>query len=165
MQPNYKTPQESETTMTEIIFPNDTNPMGIVQGGRIVQLMDIACAVSAQVHSGRIAVTASINNINFNDKAILGDVLTIKARITRVFTSSMEIYVEVWAKRLPLMQPFLTNSAYFTFVALDDDQKPAKIIPVKPVTAMDKIRFREALSRRKKSQNSKLASVAALKII
>jgi acyl-CoA hydrolase len=59
----YKTPDESETIMTEIIFPNDTNPMGIVQGGRIVQLMDIACAVTAQVHSGRIAVTASIDNI------------------------------------------------------------------------------------------------------
>lgn len=143
-----KSPDESETIMTEIIFPNDTNPMGIVQGGRVVQLMDIACAVCAQVHSGMIAVTASIDHVHFKQPAKLGDVLTIKARITRVFNTSMEIYAEVNAKRLPEMQPILTNYAYFTFVALDKDQKPAQIIPVRPATLSDKAKYKKALARK-----------------
>jgi acyl-CoA hydrolase len=147
---NSKSPSESETIMTEIIFPNDTNPMGIVQGGRVVQLMDIASAVCAQVHSGRIAVTASIDQVHFKQPAKLGDVLTIRARITRVFNTSMEIYAEVTAKRLPDMKPFLTNYAYFTFVALDEQQKPVTINPVKPSTSFDKITYRKALYRKRK---------------
>jgi acyl-CoA hydrolase len=149
-----KTADESETVMTEIIFPNDTNPMGIVQGGRIVQLMDIACAVCAQVHSERIAVTASIDSVHFKSPAKLGDVLTIKARITRVFNTSMEIYAEVTAKRLPEMKPFLTNYAYFTFVALDDYQKPVKIPPIHPTTERDQRYFEEALSRKLARNNN-----------
>jgi acyl-CoA hydrolase len=154
-----KTPDESETIMTEIIFPNDTNPMGIVQGGRVVQLMDIASAICAQIHSGKIAVTASIDDVHFKQPAKLGDVLTVKARITRVFNSSMEIYAEVMAKRLPDMKSFLTNYAYFTFVALDENQKPCTISPVSPISLQDKLRYKEALIRRKKSKSKKHASV------
>lgn len=150
----YKTPGDSETTMTEVVFPNDTNPMGIVQGGRIVHLMDIASAVCAQVHSGRIAVTASIDKVFFKQPAKLGDVLTIKAKITRVFTTSMEIYVEVFTKRLPEMKSMLTNSAYFTFVALDEKAVPANILPLRPVTAEEKKQFSDAFKRRKNRINS-----------
>ena len=144
-----KTPEESKTTMTEVVFPNDTNPMGIVQGGRIIQLMDIACAICAQTHSGKIAVTAAIDKVSFKQPARLGDILTIKAKITRAFTTSMEVYVEVWTKRLPEMKPFLTNEAYFVFVALDKNAKPTSVIPVKPVTTEEKEQYAGALKRRK----------------
>lgn len=145
-----KTPSDSETIMTEVVFPNDTNPIGIVQGGRIIQLMDIACAVCAQTHSGKIAVTASIDHVSFKHPAKLGDILTIKARLTRVFNTSMEIYVEVWAKRLPDMKSVCTNKAYFTFVALDKEEKPTAINPIKPLTKADKEQYEAALKRRKK---------------
>lgn len=148
-------PDESATIMTEIIFPNDTNPMGIVQGGRIVQLMDIAAAVCAQVHSGRIAVTVTIDEVTFLRSAKLGDVLTITAVITRVFNTSLEIYTEVKAKRLPDMEPFVTNTAFFTFVALDENQKPVSIIPVKPVSVLEKKRYKEALERKEKRKSAK----------
>lgn len=144
-----KTPEDSKTTMTEVVFPNDTNPVGIVQGGRIIQLMDIACAITAQTHSGRIAVTAFIDKVSFKQPARLGDILMIKAKITRAFTTSMEIYAEVWSKRLPEMKPSMTNNAYFVFVALDDKAKPTAVIPVKPVTSEEKKQFKDALKRRK----------------
>lgn len=146
---NAKAANDSETIMTEVVFPNDTNPMGIVQGGRIIQLMDIACAVCAQTHSGKIAVTASIDKVSFKEPAKLGDILTIRAKITRTFTTSMEIYAEVWARRLPGMKPFLANKAFFTFVALDDSAKPTAVIPLKPVTKIEKMQYAEALIRRK----------------
>lgn len=144
-----KRPNESETIMTEVVFPNDTNPMGIVQGGRIIQLMDIACAVCAQTHSGKVAVTASIDKVSFKESAKLGDILTVKAKITRAFTTSMEIYAEVWAKRLPDMKPFLANKAFFTFVALDENAKPTAVISLKPITSNEKKQYTDALKRRK----------------
>lgn len=144
-----KTPQESEVTMTEVVFPNDTNPMGIIQGGRIIQLMDIACAICAQLHARTIAVTASIDKVTFKAPAKLGDILTIKAKITRTFNTSMEIYAEVWAKRLPEMKPVLTNRAYFTFVALDKNEKPLVVVGLKPVTYIERKQYKEALIRRK----------------
>lgn len=144
-----KTPEDSKTTMTEVVFPNDTNPMGIVQGGRIIQLMDIACAICAQTHSGKIAVTASIDKVSFKQPARLGDILMITAKITRTFNSSMEVYAQVWSKRLPDMKPFQTNDAYFVFVALDDKAKPTTVMPVNPTTLSEKEQYKEALKRRK----------------
>lgn len=151
-----KTPSDSETIMTEIILPNEANPMGIVQGGRIVHLMDIAAAICAQTHTGKIAVTASIDKVRFVSPARVGDVLTIKAVITKVFSTSMEIYTEVTAKRLPDMKPVLSNSAFFTFVALGEDQKPTAIPKIKPVTAKEKQRYKQAEERKEqwKKQNS-----------
>lgn len=143
-----KTPGDSEIIMTEVVFPNDTNPMGIIQGGRIIQLMDIACAICAQTHSGKIAVTASIDKVSFKAPAKLGDILTIKAKITRAFNTSMEIYAEVWTKRLPELKPTLANKAYFTFVALGANAKPTAVPPLKPTTETEKKRYKEALIRR-----------------
>lgn len=144
-----KTPHDSETIMTEVVFPDDTNPMGIVQGGRIIQWMDIACAICAQTHAGKIAVTASIDKVKFKNAAKLGDIITVKAKITRVFNTSMELHTEVWARRLPDMTSFLTNEAYFTFVALDEYAKPVSVIPIKPVSKIEKLQYKEALVRRK----------------
>lgn len=144
-----KTTHESLTQMSEVVFPNDTNPMGIVQGGRIIQLMDIACAICAQSHAQRIAVTVSIDKVSFIKPAKLGDILTITAKITRAFTTSMEIYASVWAKRLPHMQSSLTTEAYFTFVALDKNAKPCAIPSLTPITSEEKLQYKKALDRKK----------------
>lgn len=89
-----KTPKESETIMTEVVCPNDTNPMGILQGGKLVQWMDIASAVCAQNHAEHICVTASIDSVKFKTPAKVGDIITIQAKMTRAFSSSMEIFVQ-----------------------------------------------------------------------
>lgn len=99
MKQKIKTPKHSETIMTEVVCPNDTNPMGILQGGRLVQWMDIASAVCTQNHAEHICVTASIDSVKFKSPAKVGDIITIKARITRSFNSSMEILCRPGQKR------------------------------------------------------------------
>lgn len=145
---NYKTPAESETITTQVICPNDTNPMGLLQGGRLVEWMDITAAVTAQTHSGRIAVTASIDSLIFKRPARIGDIISIKARITRAFETSMEIFVGVWTRKVISKEEYMTNEAYFTFVALDDNAHPTKIPQVRPVTKGEKTAYAAALKRR-----------------
>lgn len=143
-----KKPKESETIMTEVVCPNDTNPMGILQGGKLVQWMDIASAVCAQIHSEHICVTASIDSVKFKIPAKVGDIITIKARITRAFSSSMEIFVQAWAKKVLSRKAYLINEAYFTFVAIDDYGNPCEIMGIKPLTVEEKRQYAEASKRK-----------------
>lgn len=149
MKQKIKTPKHSETIMTEVVCPNDTNPMGILQGGRLVQWMDIASAVCTQNHAEHICVTASIDSVKFKSPAKVGDIITIKARITRSFNSSMEIFVQAWAKKVLSQKAYLINESYFTFVALDDIAKPVSVPPVKPVSPHEKVEFVNAEKRKK----------------
>ncbi len=145
-----KFPKTSETIVTEVVCPNDTNPMGFLQGGKLVQWMDIASAVCAQNHAEHICVTASIDSVKFKTPAKVGDIITIKAKITRAFTSSMEIFVQAWAKKVVSQKAYLINEAYFTFVAIDDNGNPAsEIISIKPKTLDEKKQYEEAEIRKK----------------
>lgn len=147
-----KTPAASETIKTEVVCPNDTNPMGILQGGRLVQWMDIAAAVCAQTHAGKICVTASIDSASFKTPARLGDIIIIKAKITRAFTTSMEIFVQAFARTVLSQEKRLVSGAYFTFVALDDKANTIAVNSLKPVTKAEKKQFEAALVRKKKKQ-------------
>jgi len=150
-----KTPKYSETIMTEVVCPNDTNPMGILQGGRLVQWMDIASAVCAQNHAEHICVTASIDSVKFKTPAKVGDIITIKAKMTRAFSSSMEIFVQAWAKKVLSQKAYLINEAYFTFVAIDDYANPSEVPAIKPTTEHEKKEFIDADKRKKLRLNSK----------
>lgn len=123
--------------------------MGLLQGGRLVQWMDIAAAVCAQNHAEKICVTASIENANFKSSARVGDILTVRARITRAFTTSMEIFVTAHAKNVLSQKTYLVAEAYFVFVAMDDHAHLSPVPEVKPETAADKHQFRTALVRKK----------------
>lgn len=129
-----KSPAESETIKTEVVCPNDTNPMGILQGGRLVAWMDIAAAVCAQTHAGKICVTVSIDRVDFKIPAKIGDIITIKAVITRSFKTSMEIYVQSFARQVKEHENKLISDAYFRFVALDDKGKPVSVPGLVPDT-------------------------------
>lgn len=143
-----KTPKESETIMTEVVCPNDTNPMGILQGGKLVQWMDIASAVCAQNHAEHICVTASIDSVKFKTPAKVGDIITIKAKMTRAFSSSMEIFVQAWSKKVVSQKKYLINEAYFTFVAIDDYGNPSEIGGLKPSTVEEKKQYTAAVKRK-----------------
>ena len=143
-----RTPSQSETIKTEVVCPNDTNPMGILQGGRLVEWMDIAAAVCAQTHAGKICVTASIDEVAFRHPAKIGDILIINARITRAFSSSMEVLVDAFARKVTGTTKILISEAYFTIVALDDMGHPAAVIPVRPVTVQQKKDYEEAIIRK-----------------
>ncbi|HQW00792.1 MAG TPA: acyl-CoA thioesterase, partial [Bacteroidia bacterium] len=93
-----KSPQESLTINTELVLPNDTNTLGNLMGGRLLHWMDIAAAISAHRHCGRIVVTASVNNVSFNQPIKLGEVVTLHAKVSRAFNSSMEVFIDVWVE-------------------------------------------------------------------
>lgn len=150
---NYKRPSESETIRTEVVCPNDTNPMEILKGGRLVEWMDMAAAGCAQIHAGTVCVTAAINKADFIESAKIGDIICIKARVTRAFNTSMEIFVRAFARNVAGKRKYLISEAYFTFVALDNKSKPVKIIEVRPVTESEKRQHEEAWHRRDKDAN------------
>ena len=148
-----KIPSDSETIRTEVVCPNDTNPMGILKGGQLIQWMDIAAAICAQIHAERICVTASIAGVNFKTPVKLGDIVSIKAKITRAFTSSMEIFVQAYTQNIREKR-ILAGGAWFTFVALNDKAKPTPVPEVKPVTKEEARQCNNAVKRRKYQENA-----------
>lgn len=143
-----KSPRESETIMTEYVLPNDTNALHNLRGGKILHWMDIASAIAAGKHAQSIVVTASVDTVSFENPIKLGDVVTIRAFVTRAFKTSMETYIEVMAENIPTKTQYKCNTAYYTFVALDSNGRPSKVPQVDPQTEQDKILFDGALQRR-----------------
>lgn len=134
--------------MTEMVLPNDTNTLNNLMGGRLLHWMDICAAISAQKHSNRIVVTASVDNVSFTEPIRLGNIVTMKASVTRSFNSSMEVHLEVWAEDIPAGQRINTNKAFYTFVAVDQNGRPIEVPPLEPVTDEDKELYISALRRR-----------------
>ena len=143
-----KTAKESKTIMTEIVLPNDTNALGNLRGGRILHWMDIASAIAGGKHSNAVVVTASVDNVSFENPIKLGDVVVITATVTRVFHTSMETHIEVWAENLPSQTKYKCNEAYYTFVALDSNGRPKISVPLIPETEQEKKMYDTALARR-----------------
>ena len=143
-----RTPKNSLTIMTEIVLPNDTNTFGNLMGGRLMYWMDIAAALAAMKHCNAPVVTASVDNISFENPIKLGNVVHIEAYITRAFTSSMEIHLKVWGEDLTQQYKYKSNEAYYTFVALDPNRKPRQVPPVTTTTDEEKKLFDGALRRR-----------------
>jgi len=110
--------------------------------------MDIAAAIAAQKHSNRIVVTASVDNVSFSEPIRLGNIVTMKAQVTRGFNSSMEVFIEVWAEDIPAGIRVSTNSAYYTFVAVDQSGRPIEVPGVITETEQEKERYDSALRRR-----------------
>jgi acyl-CoA hydrolase len=145
---NAKTPSESKVIMTEIVLPNDTNALHNLRGGKILHWMDIASAIAAGKHANSVVVTASVDNVSFENPIKLGDVVTITAKVTRVFNTSLETHIEVWAENLPSQTRYRCNEAYYTFVSLDSNGRPRKVPPLVPETEEEKKQFEGALRRR-----------------
>jgi len=138
----------SLVTMTELVLPNDTNGLTNLMGGRMMHMMDIVAAISAQRHSNRIVVTASVDNVSFSHPIKLGNVVTLHAKVTRAFNSSMEVHIEVWAEDIPLNLKVKSNEAFFTFVAVDQGGRPIDVPTLIPETDAEKEMFQGALRRR-----------------
>jgi acyl-CoA hydrolase len=143
-----KFPHESAVSMTELVLPNDTNTLNNLMGGRLMHWMDIVSAISAQKHSNRFVVTASVDNISFKQPIRLGNVVTLKAKVTRAFNSSMEVRIDVIAEDIPANTVTESNTAFFTFVAVDQLGRPIDIAEVEPETDEEKELFDGALRRR-----------------
>jgi acyl-CoA hydrolase len=145
---NPKKPIDSEVIMTEMVLPNDTNTLNNLMGGRLLHWMDICAAISAQKHSNRIVVTASVDNVSFTEPIRLGNIVTMHARVTRAFNSSMEVYLEVWAEDIPAGVRVSTNKAFYTFVAVDQNGRPIEVPPLQVETENEIELYAGALRRR-----------------
>jgi acyl-CoA hydrolase len=143
-----KTPADSQITMTELVLPNDTNVFGNLMGGRLMYWMDIAAALCATKHCTMQVVTASVDNISFENPIELGNVVHIEAKLSRAFSTSMEVHLKVWGENFRAQQRYKSNEAYYTFVALDSDKKPAVVPELVPVSEEEIRIFEGALRRR-----------------
>lgn len=140
---------ESMTTMTEMVMPNDTNPLGNLMGGNLMRWMDVVGSICAGKHCEAHVVTASVDHVSFHKPIPLGEIVTLNARVTRAFNTSVEIFVEVFAANIKGGNPRKCNHAYFTFVALDDETKrPVAVPAVIPLTNEEEQLYESAARRR-----------------
>lgn len=140
---------DSTVETVELVLPNDTNPLGTVLGGRVMHLIDIAGAIAAHRHARREVVTASVDYLDFVHPIRVGQLIRLKAWVTRVFRSSMEVEVRVFKEDYMTGERRQTSSAFVTYVALDDDGRPTAAPPLILRTADERRRYREALVRRR----------------
>ena len=143
-----KSSKESFTIMNELVLPNDTNTLNNLMGGRLLHWMDIAAAISAQKHCNRIVVTASVDNVSFQHPIKLGDVITIEAKVSRAFTTFVEVRLDVYAQNIPSGTKVKSNEAYYTFVALDQNGRTIPVPPMLPETDEEVELYEGALRRR-----------------
>lgn len=139
---------DSQITMTELVLPNHTNQLGNLLGGQLMHWIDICAALSAAKHNQRVCVTASVDRIDFHHPIRLGDAVTLTSTINRVFKTSMEVGVKVYAQNFRKGTKVHSNTAYLTFVSVDNDGKPVEGIEGIPETKDEKRRYDEALQRR-----------------
>ncbi|HEV3250385.1 MAG TPA: acyl-CoA thioesterase, partial [Puia sp.] len=145
---NAKSATESTIIMTELVLPNDTNVHGNLMGGRLMYWMDIAAALAAGKHCNSQVVTASVDNISFESPIKLGNVVHIIAKVSRAFSTSMEVHLKVWGEDHNQQYKYKSNEAYYTFVALDQNRKPKPVPSLIAETEEEKKIFDGALRRR-----------------
>ena len=148
MEEKMITTQSTKISMSEMVMPNDTNNLNTLFGGKLMYWMDMAAAICANKHTNNVVVTASVDNITFKAPINKGDIVTLNAFITRVFNTSMEVFIEVTAQNTNKKEKIESNTAFFTFVALNQKGKPVKVNEIYPENKNDKKLFDGALRRR-----------------
>ncbi len=146
-----KHPSESLTILTDLVLPSETNPLNNLFGGELLARMDRAASIAARRHSRRITVTASVNHVAFNRSIPLGSVVTIEAKVSRAFNSSMEIFLDVWIEDRESGIRTKANEAIYTFVAVNETGNPLTVPQIEPQTELEKERFDAALRRKQLS--------------
>ena len=145
-----KNPKDSLTIQTNLVMPNDTNQMHTLFGGKLLAWMDEVASICAFRHCNNIAVTASINNVSFDLPILNGAYVTLEAKVSRAFKSSMEIFVDVFVESRDGRKE-KCNEAILTFVAIDEHKRPLAVPELSPETEQEKQRYDSALRRRQLS--------------
>jgi acyl-CoA hydrolase len=140
--------RESISEMTEIVLPNDANPLNALLGGRLMHWIDLAGAMAAHRHSRQYVVTASIDHMDFLVPVRVGDFVILRSSVNRVFHTSMEVGVKVWVEYYRSEESCHVSSAYLTFVAVDAAGNHMAVPPVIPETEDEKRRYEDAAHRR-----------------
>jgi acyl-CoA hydrolase len=145
-----RTVDKSRVEMVEVVLPNDANPLGNILGGKVMHLIDVAGAVAAHRHARSHVVTVSVDTLDFRYPVRVGQIIVLRAFVTRAFHTSMEVEVNVYSEDYVTGKTRQTSSAFLTYVAVDESGKPAAVPPLIPRTAIERRRYREALERRRR---------------
>lgn len=152
MSKKIKTPSQSEAVLSNLVLPGETNMLNNLFGGELLARMDRISSIAAKRHAESYqVVTASVNHVSFNTPVPLGSILNLKAKVTRAFKSSMEIYVDVWIDDPVSHELIKTNNGIYTFVAVDKNNKPIEVPELRPETEEEIERYHAALRRKQLS--------------
>ncbi len=143
-----KTIAETYTLKTEMVLPNDTNNLGNLMGGKLLQWMDVNAAISAMRATQRTVVTVAVDFVEFKSSIPMGSVVILESKVTRVFNTSMEVRIDVSFEILQTGERRPSNTAYYTFVAVDQSGRPIPVTPIEPETEEEKELYTSALQRR-----------------
>lgn len=146
--PKQVTAAATLATTTHLVLPENTNTLGNLMGGQLLNWMDVTSAISAHRFCRRVVVTAAVNNVSFDRPIGLGDIVTIEAKVSRAFSTSMEVYMEVFVEGQTDGKKHKCNSAMYTFVAVDQLGSPINVPELVPESDLEKKRFKSALRRR-----------------
>jgi acyl-CoA hydrolase len=146
-----KLASETLSITTKVVLPNDTNTLGNLFGGQLLAWMDVIASVSAHRHCKRVVVTASVNNVSFQKPINHGSIVTLEAKVSRAFSSSMEVFVDVYVEDHVTGIREKCNEAIYTFVAVDQNGGPIQVPELVPETDEEKERFEGALRRKQLS--------------
>lgn len=146
-----KTPEQSKTTLTDMVLPGETNALNNLFGGELLARMDRAASIAAGRHCGHIVVTASVNHVAFSKAVPLGSVVTVEAKVSRAFKTSMEVFIDVWVEDRTSGEKTKANEGIYTFVAVNDSGRPVLVPELTPESTLEKQRFAAALRRKQLS--------------
>jgi acyl-CoA hydrolase len=152
---------ESATEMVQVVLPNDANPLGYILGGTVMHLIDIAGAIACHRHTRTLLVTAAVDDLQFLHSIKVGDLIILKARVTCVFTTSLEVQVDVYSEETLTGRRQLTSTAFLTFVAINRDGGKVRVAPLIADTEEEKRVCQDAHARRAARLKRKAAAAAA----
>jgi len=139
---------DSVTEMVQVVLPNDANPLGFILGGTVMHLIDIAGAIACHRHSRTLLVTAAVDDLQFLHSIKVGDLIILKSRVTCVFTTSLEVQVDVFSEETLTGARRMTSTAFLTFVAIDRDGAKVRVPPLLVETDEERRVCDEARQRR-----------------
>jgi acyl-CoA hydrolase len=151
-----KRASESATEMVQVVLPNDANPLGFILGGTVMHLIDIAGAIACHRHTRTLLVTAAVDDLQFLNPIKVGDLIILKSRVTCVFTTSLEVQVDVFSEETLTGRRQLTSRAFLTFVAIDREGGRIRIPPLLIETDEDRRTCEEARARREQRLRRKM---------
>jgi acyl-CoA hydrolase len=157
-----KRPHDSATEMVQVVLPNDANPLGFILGGTVMHLIDIAGAIACHRHTRSLLVTAAVDGLQFLHPIKVGDLIILRAVVTAVWSTSLEVEVEVFSEETLTGVRRLTSRAYLTFVAVDRDGHRLPIPTLVLESEEERQRAAEAEARRAERLTARRALEARL---